>query len=61
MMETFSRVWSGDEGQDLVEYALLLFLLAIATMTILSTLGTHISGVFSDAASELNPVGGGGG
>lgn len=60
MMETFRRLWSDDEGQDLVEYALLLFLLAISAMSVLSTLGTHISGVFSEAASEINPQGGGG-
>ena len=58
MMETFRRLWWDDEGQDLVEYSLLLFLLGIATITILQTLGTDVSRVFSRADSAI--TGGGG-
>ena len=53
MIETFRRLWSDDEGQDLVEYALLVFLIAVAAITILTTLGTDISKVFSTAASAM--------
>ncbi len=60
MVETFRRLWWDDEAQDLVEYALLLFLLGIATITILQSLGTDVSKVFSRADSAIEQGGGGG-
>jgi len=59
MMQTFRRLWLDDAGQDLVEYSLLLFLLGIATITILKSLGTDVSKVFSEADSALQSGGGG--
>jgi len=53
MMETSRRLWSDDSGQDLVEYALLVFLISVAAITILTTLGTDVSKVFSRAASAM--------
>ena len=53
MWETLRRLWSDDEGQDLVEYALLVFLIAVAALAILTALGTNISQVFSTAASAM--------
>lgn len=53
MVETFRRLWWDDEAQDLVEYALLLFLLGIAAITILQNLGTDVSKVFSRADSAI--------
>jgi len=53
MVETFRRLWSDDQGQDLVEYALLVFLLSVAAIAILTTLGTDIKNVFSEAASAM--------
>ncbi len=61
MMETFRRLWCDDEGQDLVEYSLLLFLLGIAAITILQSLGTDVSKVFSRADSAIGQGGGWGG
>jgi len=56
MMETLRRLWSEDEGQDLVEYALLVALVSIAAITILGTLGTQISTTFSEVISGLTPT-----
>ncbi len=56
MMETLRRLWSDDEGQDLVEYALLVALVSIAAITILGTLGTQVSTAFSEAVSGLTPT-----
>ena len=42
-----------DPGQGLVEYALLLVLLAIAVLAILTLLGPQIGNVFSRVTSEL--------
>jgi Flp pilus assembly pilin Flp len=42
-----------EEGQDLVEYALLLVFLALAAITILPTLGSSVNKVFSQSNSAL--------
>jgi pilus assembly protein Flp/PilA len=43
-----------EEGQGLVEYALILVLIAIVVIGILSALGTRVSTVFSEINSGLN-------
>jgi Flp pilus assembly pilin Flp len=47
------RLWKEEEGQDLVEYALLLVLLSLAAIGSLSALATAINNVFSQAATNL--------
>jgi Flp pilus assembly pilin Flp len=47
------RLWEEEEGQDLTEYALLLVLIALASMAALRPLATAINGVFANAAANL--------
>jgi Flp pilus assembly pilin Flp len=54
MRTTLVRLWNEEEGQDLTEYALLLVLIALASMAALSPLATAINSVFSNAAVNLN-------
>ena len=54
MMELMKRFMKQDEGQDLVEYALLLVFLALAAIAILPTLGSSVNRVFSQSNSSLN-------
>ena len=42
-----------EEGQALVEYALLLSLIAVASIGILTTLGHSVSGIFNQINNEL--------
>ena len=42
-----------EEGQGLVEYGLILILVAIVIVVILSMVGTAISGLFSSVSSAL--------
>ena len=42
-----------EEGQGLVEYALILVLIAIVVIGILTVLGARVSGVFSNINSGL--------
>jgi pilus assembly protein Flp/PilA len=51
------RLWKEEEGQDLTEYALLLVLIALASMAALTPLATAINTVFSHAASNLTASG----
>ena len=53
MMDSLKRLIRQEEGQDLVEYALLLVFLALAAITVLPTLGKAINNVFSQSASTL--------
>jgi len=43
-----------EEGQGLVEYALILVLIAIVVIVVLSLLGTRVSGIFSQISSGLS-------
>jgi len=42
-----------ESGATLVEYGLLLALIALAAITTMTTLGGNISNLFSNAASDL--------
>ncbi len=42
-----------EEGQALVEYALLLSLIAVVSIGILTTLGQHVAGIFSTVNNSL--------
>ncbi len=53
MKNLLIRLWKDEEGQDLVEYALLLVLLSLAAVGSLSTLATAINGTFGNAATNL--------
>jgi Flp pilus assembly pilin Flp len=54
MRTILARLWNEEAGQDLTEYALLLVLIALASMAALTPLATAINSVFSNAASNLN-------
>jgi len=53
MKETLLRLWSDDEGQDLVEYALLCALISVALIASMTALKGGISTAFSEAVSAL--------
>lgn len=42
-----------EEGQGLVEYALIIFLVAIAVITALTLLGTQVSTIFGNITTSL--------
>ena len=49
----FARALSAEEGQTLVEYALILVLIAIASVAALGFLSDAIDGVLTSAKNEL--------
>ena len=53
MRKLIHRFYCEEEGQDLVEYALLLVFLALAAITALPALGQAVSNVFVNAKSTL--------
>ncbi len=53
IQQFFLRLQDEERGAGLAEYALLLFLIAVASIAILRTLGGTIAGVFTNVNTEL--------
>jgi len=53
MKNMMIRLWKEEEGQDLVEYGLLVVLIAVAAIAAMGKLATAVSTVFSSAAVNL--------
>jgi Flp pilus assembly pilin Flp len=47
------RARSREEGQAMVEYALLLFLIAVVSIVILGLLGTKVSAIFNQVVNDI--------
>lgn len=45
-----------DDGQGLVEYALILVLVAVVVIVILALLGPSINNVFANIVNTINPT-----
>jgi pilus assembly protein Flp/PilA len=48
------RTLRAEDGQDLIEYALLAALIALAAVVAMQATGTSINGVFNSIAGQLN-------
>jgi pilus assembly protein Flp/PilA len=53
MKSLLIRLWKEEEGQDLVEYALLLVLLALVASAAIKTVGTSVNTIFTNANTNL--------
>jgi pilus assembly protein Flp/PilA len=53
MMNLMNRLWKEEEGQDLIEYALLIALIALAATVGMSALATKINAEFGNLGSDL--------
>ncbi len=54
MQSPWQRLWSDEAGQGLVEYALIIALVAVGLVAILLVLRNSIGNVFNNAARVLN-------
>ena len=52
-MNLLSRMWSNDEGQDLIEYALMLALILLVSVAALGGIGSKVSAIFTNTNSAL--------
>ena len=48
-----SSVRDREDGQAMVEYALILFLVSVVSITVLTTLGKSISSMFSEINKDI--------
>ena len=49
------RLVRGDEGQDLLEYALLVALIALVAVAAITLTGTNVNAIFTNIAAALAP------
>lgn len=53
MMHLLKRLWKEEEGQDLIEYALLVALIALAATVGMNSLATKINSAFTTLGTTL--------
>ena len=54
-MTTFMRnLWNDEQGQDLIEYTLLMAFVALASAALFITSGTSVSKIWSTTNSQLS-------
>ncbi len=53
MTELLRRMWADDQGQDLIEYALICVLIALAVFALLGTVGQTINGIWGRIVTAL--------
>ena len=58
MLERMKALWSDEEGATMVEYVLMLALIAIVCILVITALGTKVGETFNSAQQQL-PAGGG--
>jgi len=58
MKSILNRLWKEDEGQDLIEYVLLIALIGLATATAFPNVALAIQGVFTKANTCLSSASG---
>jgi pilus assembly protein Flp/PilA len=48
------RLWREEEGQDLIEYGLLLVLITLLAIASITAIGKAVSDIFNNAAANLS-------
>jgi pilus assembly protein Flp/PilA len=60
-MKTFCRnLWKDTQGQDLVEYALMVGLVAVAAVAVVPAMATQINTIFNKVTTTLSTASGSG-
>jgi pilus assembly protein Flp/PilA len=54
MRKTLRRLWEDSEGQDLVEYALIIILVSLLSVAAMKDLASGISNAYGKAVAQLN-------
>jgi len=56
MLVKFQSLKNNEEGQDLVEYALLVALIALAAVAGVRSVATAVNGVFTNISTSLSTI-----
>jgi pilus assembly protein Flp/PilA len=61
MKNVFLRFVRDDQGQDLIEYALLAGFISLVAVVAITNVGTGVNGVYSNIESQVEAIPGGSG
>jgi len=53
MTEMLCAIWNEDEGQDLIEYGLLLAIITVAAITAITLIGPKVAAYFTNTEASL--------
>jgi len=53
LKDTFEQLRKDEEGQAMVEYALILALVSVVAVVVLASIGTGITSIFTKIAADL--------
>jgi Flp pilus assembly pilin Flp len=53
-MTLLLKIWKAEEGQDLIEYTLLMAFIALASAALFLGLGKNIKGIWTSSNSQLS-------
>lgn len=53
MCNLMRELWSGDEGQDIAEYAVMLAVILVLVVGTIRLIGSNANNVFSSTASSI--------
>jgi Flp pilus assembly pilin Flp len=54
MLNVMKRLWQDEQGQDLIEYTLLMAFVALASAALFISSGASISSIWSDSNTQLS-------
>ena len=54
MLNVVKRLWQDEQGQDLIEYTLLMAFVALASAALFISSGASISAIWSDSNTSLS-------
>jgi len=52
-MQLLRRLWTGEEGQDIAEYAVMLAVILVIVVGTIRLIGSNANTVFSNVASSI--------
>jgi len=53
MVQFFRNIWTGERGQDIAEYAVMLAVILVLVIGTVRLIGTNANNVFSSVASSI--------
>lgn len=53
LMDFYTRLRRGEDGQALVEYALILSLISVVCIVVLTAIGTNVNSILQEIADAL--------
>jgi Flp pilus assembly pilin Flp len=54
MVDRLRKLWHGQEGQDIAEYAVMLAVILVLVVGTIRLIGTNANNAFSQVASSIN-------